>query len=254
MVDPSAMTDRADFANIVRLYRASFARCWLPSALLALTWAVGSSALERRIGSSVDTNSLEDLLKGAEQLQRLVASGFFWGLLAAVGSISLLLYCIIVARVYSVVGANALAESEFAAALRSWPGALAAATVYVAATTIGALLLIVPGAYLAGVWQLWLVTLVVERLGPWRALRRSAQLVAGAWWSISTLVTIVAIAAMLPPMLLDALLGLVHARYVTTIAHIALEATLAPVVPVVLVVLYRDRLRVIDAASKRSGA
>ncbi len=42
------------------------------------------------------------------------------------------------------------------------------------------MLFIVPGAYLWGMWQLWLVVLVVERVRPDRSAGRSWQLMAGS--------------------------------------------------------------------------
>jgi hypothetical protein len=47
---------------------------------------------------------------------------------------------------------------------------------------LGTLLLIIPGIYLYVAFTVAVPVLLVEGAGPWRALRRSRQLVRGRWW------------------------------------------------------------------------
>ena len=237
----------ADLGGVFRLYQASLSRCWPASLLLALAWGGFSTAVNRRLGPG------GDLLQWIAQLQALLGSGYFWRLFAQACLLSILLYCALVARIHAVaVGAASPARADLATALRVFPGALAGAVFFLIATSVGTLLLIVPGAYLWGMWQLWLVALVVEGAGPMAALRRSWHLMAGAWWRITTLITVVGLIAVLPPMIIDAILSgwltlagvsLARVPAVVTIADVVMDIFLAPLIPAALVAAYLDRRR-----------
>lgn len=237
----------ANLGSVFRLYRASLARCGLPSLLLALAWGWVATLLDRRLGSS------DDLLLWLAQLQALTWSGYFWRLLIAASALSAFLYSAMVADIYAVAtgGATPVAAGLLAA-LRAFPGVVVASTIFLIGTSMATALFIVPGAYLWGMWQLWLVVLVVERSGPIEALRRSWQLMVGAWWRISVLVTLVTIISAVPALLFDTvassmlvLLGrdAVHAPPVVTALAIALDVFLLPLIPAALVAAYLDRQR-----------
>jgi hypothetical protein len=237
----------ASVSDVFRLYRAGLKQCWLPSLLLALSWGWAETLLDRRMGSS------DDVFVWLAQAQLLAWSGYFWRLLILVCAVSAWLYSAMVADLYAAAtgGATPFAAGLLAA-LRAFPGVLVAATIFLVVTSIGTMLFIVPGAYLWGMWQLWLVVLMVERSGPTAALRRSWQLVEGHWWRITTLITLVTIIAIIPSLVFDALMGgllivlgqdSAHAPAVMTVAGIVLDVFLLPLVPAALVVAYLDRQR-----------
>jgi hypothetical protein len=120
------------------------------------------------------------------------------------------------------------------------------------ATSVATMVFIIPGAFLWGMWQLWLVVLVIERAGPVVALQRSWQLMRGAWWRITTLITVVTLIASIPPLIVGAILGTVlslsgaapgHTAMVMSIVGVIMNLLLAPLVPAALVAAYLDRLR-----------
>ena len=192
----------ANLGGVFRLYRAAMKRCWLPSLLLALAWSWVAILVNRRLGST------DDLAAWLAQAQALMWSGYLWRLLVAAGALSALLYSTMVADIYAVATGGATpAAAGFAAGLRAFPGVLVAATIFMVVTSMATALFIVPGAYLWGMWQLWLVVLVVERSGPVTALTRSWQLVTGAWWRITTLVTVVTVVSAVPALVFDSLMG-----------------------------------------------
>lgn len=237
----------ANVGSVLGLYRASLARCWLPSLLLALAWGWVATLLDRRLGSS------NDLLLWLAQVEALTWSGYFWWLLFAASALSALLYGAMVADIYAVASGGATpAAAGFLAALRALPGVVVASAIFLIGTTIATMLFIVPGAYLWGMWQLWLVVLVVERCGPIESLRRSWQLMEGAWWRISMLITVVTLISVVPPLLFDAvassvlvLMGrdAIHAPPVVTAMAVALDVFLLPLIPAALVAAYLDRRR-----------
>jgi hypothetical protein len=129
---------------------------------------------------------------------------------------------------------------------------LIAAIIYLVATSVATMAFIIPGAFLWGMWQLWLVVIVVERTGPVVALQRSWQLMRGAWWRISTLIAIVTIIATIPPLIVGGIVGTVltlsgaapeHTALVMSVAGVIMNLLLAPLVPAALVAAYLDRLR-----------
>ncbi len=237
----------ANLASVFRLYRASLARCWLPSLLLALAWGWVATLLDRRLGSS------DDLMRWVEQAQALMWSGYFWSLLFAAGALSALLYSAMIADVYAAATGGATpAAAGLVSALRVFPGVVVASLIFLVLTSLASALFIVPGAYLWGMWQLWLVVLVVERCGPIEALRRSWQLMLGAWWRISVLITVVTVISVVPAMIFDAVAGAmlmmlgrdaVHAPPVVTAVAMALDVFLVPLIPAALVAAYLDRQR-----------
>jgi hypothetical protein len=237
----------ANLGSVFRLYRVSLARCWLPSLLLALAWGWVATLLDRRLGSS------DDLLLWLARVQALTWSGYFWGLLFAASAVSFFLWSAMVADIYAAATGGATpAAAGFVSALRALPGVVVASTIFLVFTTMATALFIIPGAYLWGMWQLWLVVLVVERCGPIEALRRSWQLMAGAWWRISVLITMVTLISVVPPALFDTVASTVlvlggrdavHAPPVVSAVGIALDVFLMPLIPAALVAAYLDRQR-----------
>ena len=237
----------ANVAGALRLYRAALARCWFPALLLALCWVATTALLERSFPATADP------WLWSAQAQSLLWSWYFWRLVLVAGVVSLLCYGALVAVIHGVaVNDSAPADAGIGSALRALPGALIAAIIYLVATSLATMLFIVPGMFLWGMWQLWLVVLVVERTGPVIALQRSWQLMRGAWWRITTLIAIVTILAGIPPLIVGAILGSVltlsgaapeRTAVVMTVAGVIMNVLLAPLVPAALGAAYLDRLR-----------
>ena len=237
----------ASVGGALRLYRTALTRCWFPALLLALCWAATTALLEREFPATADP------WLWSAQVQSLLWSWFFWRLVLVAGVVSLLCYGALVAVIHGVAANDAApADAGIGAALRALPGALVAAIIYLVATSLATMVFIVPGIFLWGMWQLWLVVLVVERTGPVMALQRSWQLMRGAWWRITTLITIVTILACIPPLIAGAVIGTVltlsgaapeHTTMVMSVAGVIMNVLLAPLVPAALVAAYLDRLR-----------
>jgi hypothetical protein len=237
----------AKVAGALRLYRAALTRCWFPALLLALCWAATTALLERSFPATSDPWAW------SAQAQSLLWSWYFWRLVLMAGLVSVLCYGALVAVIHGVaVNDAAPADSGIGSALRALPGALIAAIIYLVTTSLATMLFIVPGVLLWGMWQLWLVVLVVERTGPVVALQRSWELMRGAWWRITTLITLVTIIACIPPMVVGGILGTAltlsgaapeHTATVMAVAGVFMNLLLAPLVPAALVVAYFDRLR-----------
>ena len=236
------MAITADFDGMWRLYRASLRRCWLPSALLALLWTGLLAVLISRLSAQ------DDLLLLIEQVGELVSSGAFWRVLLAAACVSTWLSCAVIVLVHAVAtGGSVGVGAAMARALRAFPAALAGAAIYVGLTSLGSLLLLVPGAYLWGMWQLWVVVLMIERTGPGNALGRSWALMRGIWWQGTALTTVATVAVVAAPLIVNGLMSIMGAVLGASAAQtplIALAAlgiclaALVPLLPAALVAIY----------------
>ncbi len=249
MPEPSVsrMAVSADFDGMLRLYRASLRRCWLPGSLLALLWTGLLAVLIGRLSAQ------DDLLLLVGQVEELVSSSAFWRVLLAAACVSTWLSCAVIVLVHAVATDGSVgAGAAMARALRAFPGSLAGAAIYVGLTSLGSLLLLVPGAYLWGMWQLWVVVLMIERTGPGNALGRSRALMRGMWWQGTTLTTVATVAAVAAPLAVNGLVSILgailgaSAAQASLIALAALGVCLAlavPLLPAALVAIYVVQLR-----------
>jgi len=73
-------------------------------------------------------------------------------------------------------------RSSLRFALRRLPAIVWMTILAAILVALGTLLLIIPGIYLYVAFTVAVPVLLVEGVGPWRALRRSRQLVKGRWW------------------------------------------------------------------------
>ena len=162
----------ASLSGVFSLYRAALPRCWIPALLLALGGVGTAMLLERMLPTT------NDVWQYLEQVRSLTWSMAFWRLLLIGGAISVLGYSALVAVIHAVAvpGTPPPAAAGFGPALRSLPAAIVAAVLFLVVTTLGTLAFFIPGAWLWGMWQLWLVAMVVERLGPIDASTRGARL------------------------------------------------------------------------------
>jgi uncharacterized membrane protein len=105
---------------------------------------------------------------------------------------------------------------------------------------IGTVLLIVPGLILLVAWYVAIPACVVEKLGPWESLKRSAVLTKGHRWKLFGLLLIVGIGAGIVGAILGGIgilafgtIGTVAAQYITQTVMGAFGAIL-------IIVIYRD--------------
>jgi hypothetical protein len=105
-----------------------------------------------------------------------------WLLAAVVGAVLTGMIVVVVSE--DVLGRRTSIR-EVVRAVRPRLGALVLAAVLAGALPyLGLVLLVVPGVFLWGAWALTTPALIVEGLGPVRALRRSWRLAVPAFWSV----------------------------------------------------------------------
>ena len=149
--------------------------------VISLAVDLGTNGLPTQIGIGDETASIQDLIGG------------FGGITGAL--VSAVIGAVLTGMLVVVVSEDVLGRRVGAADVwrrirpRLWPLLLAAAIAGVL-PYVGLVFLLVPGLILWALWALTTPALVLEGLGPFAALRRSAQL---AWpalirvWSVRTL-------------------------------------------------------------------
>jgi hypothetical protein len=235
----------ATFAASLALWRQSLAHCWVPSLLVALLWICAPAWLLRGVLLQQDPFAVLD------SAQTVVGSPGFWLSMTGYATVSVLpLTALFACLAASAAGRVVPPLFGLAVALRRLPSALVAATLFTVATPAASFLFLVPGAVLWVMWQLWIVAMLEEGLGPVASLSRSWRLTArGAWWRAATLPTVVAIAAGFAWLLADGMASVMvallapdtrHALVYSLAVQCLLGAVLLSAVPASLVLLYRE--------------
>ena len=233
--------------EIARLYRAVLWRAWPAALLFALLFSFFLDRLTLTLPDPLSPDALE-------RYSAFLVSGGLWRAVLAVTLLSLWPTCALVICAQRVAGDRPLPMAGgLPAALRAYPAALVLSVVYVALTALGLLLFMVPGIYLAGALQLWVVALLAGEASAGQALQASWRRVQHRWWRSNTMVAIVVLcglgAGALAGLVGDLLVHVVTAVWMPDAATqrlLALATSLlgnfvtAPAYPVALVASYRD--------------
>jgi hypothetical protein len=234
-------------ARIVELYRTVLLRAWPGALLLAAVTSIFLDRLQAALPDPLAPDALE-------QFSALLGSASLWRALLAVGLFSLWPSCALVLCAHSKArGAPLPALGGLPAALRAYAAILVVSVVFAALVAAGALLFLVPGIYLAGALQLWVVALLAGDAPAWQALQASWRRVRGRWWQSNSMVAIILLCGLGAGTLLSVFAGAV-AHALASAMHfdaasqriLALGVSMlgnfvaAPAYPVALVASYRD--------------
>ncbi len=186
--------------DAIRLYRASFSHAWplslvssLLSAIVGSYATLSSGALQAQaliLSRSSGVNATV-LAGNLARIQRVERSPAVWGSYLLLLLIWLAFQAAIVRRQDAVAEGR---EDSFGEALgygvRHLPELVIGAVVFLLAIIVGFMLLVIPGIWVWGGLELWLVALCAEDLGPFAALGRSWKLIERHWWHTSTTIFI----------------------------------------------------------------
>jgi hypothetical protein len=239
--------------DAIKLYRASFRSCWVISLIgAALLGGAGIyfAALMGRVALAGP--------QAAASLTTLAAAFGGGGVLmteVVLYLVSYLVYTALMAQMNSVAlgHENPSALSSFLLALRRLPGAIVAAIVFSVAVGIGFVLFLIPGIYLWGKLQFWLVAVVADDVGGIEALGRSWEVTKNNWWRSATSLT-VALIIILVLSALDFLVtggvagglattihvNLADVLIVSQIVRAVVSVFILPMLPAALLAIYYD--------------
>jgi hypothetical protein len=195
----------------IKLYRAAFRGC-APLALLGgLALLAADSYQDAQIGAVPDLSLdlLQDLDAAIAQLYAYVSPGalraYVLGLV-----LTLLFYLALMIQLHAHSQGVAVpsAMAALRQALRRLPAALLASLIFIAAVSIGLLLLLLPGLYGSGRLQMWPPAMIVDRAGGIESLGRSWDLTQQQWWHASTALTLALLLLGVSWSLWDAIAGI----------------------------------------------
>lgn len=168
--------------------------------------------------------------------------------------LSLILWVPVVAKIHAVQQGEALSASEaVAVSLRRFPVVLGVVVLYTVSVTVGSLLLVIPGIYLAIALIFAPIAAITERKGVIESFKYSFELVRGRWWRTAVLLTIIGIVALV----LYALVGIVMGIFIAISGPAELtelpwqiDFVVAPLISGVLTPLFYALLMAVYADSK----
>lgn len=236
--------------DAIQLYRASFMRCWLLAAIGGVLNAAASTYQTVSWGGLPSASSPQAAAAVLGRLHAMERSPGLWLSYLALLFVWLVIRAAIVARQHAAaVGREDSIGSALAFGLRRLPSALLTSIAWGLLIFVGMLLLVIPGIWLWGMFQLWFVALCVEGLGPVKALGRSWQLVERHWWRTTTVITVALIIVVILSMTAGAAVGLFvvvsHGNLASfTLASQLLGAAISvfttPLLTVVMLSVYYD--------------
>ena len=235
--------------EITQLYRAVLVRAWPGALLLAVLNAVFFDRLAAALPDPLAPDALE---RGIA----LIGSAGLWRGVLALALLSLWPTCALVLCALRMVRGEALpALGALPLALRTYPAALLLSVAFALLTALGLMLFVVPGIYLAGALQLWVVALLAGDAAASRSLPASWRLVQGRWWRSNSMVAIVllcglgvgTLVSIVGSVLVQGLGVVLHPngpalRAAGLVLAVAAGFVSAPAYPVALVASYRDLL------------
>jgi hypothetical protein len=230
--------------DAIRLYRASFTVWIFPSLLMAVVGFAVSLYMTSHVAGAAASPAVR------AQIMAIMRSPSTWLGYVLIVLFHLWLYCVIVSNVLTVAnGGQAKAFGDMPAALRMLPSAFAAGILFFIALVAGTILLIIPGIYVWGRLQYWIVALMADRSGPVDALGTSWRLVKGHWWRSSTIFTVLFVIMIALFMVVGFVGGLLAVFLRSDLAVMMLvnqsisgviNIFAVPIVPVALVAIYQD--------------
>jgi hypothetical protein len=135
-------------------------------------------------------------------------------------------------------------------ALRRFPALLVLYIVTYLGLVVGFILLIIPGIWLYAAWSVGVPALLIEGLGPFRALGRSRRLVKGRWWATAAVLLVATLMVTLVAGAIEALLiavaslpsqpSLLVAVFVSTLSGVIATIITEPFRAAAVTLLYYD--------------
>jgi len=230
--------------DAIKLYRESFARCWpiaLAGSLIMGTFGIFLAIYVRNAGIGLTGMALLQIygqppVLALYLLQSVLSLAFYGALIASLNAVAL--------------GDTPLSFGEaIAIGFTRLGRAVVSGVVWWAIIVIGLILLLVPGIYFLGALCLWPVALYAEDAGAMQALQYSRDLIKGHWWRSSTILTIAVIIILVFSMVVGLIAGVfaaisrhdvTTAQLVIQVVSIAANVFVLPMIPAVLLVMYRD--------------
>jgi hypothetical protein len=185
-----------------RLYSRSILPC-MPLVLVATVMMVLPSLLMGRGAAAVTPGDPAAMLAFIKSPTVLLSY-------LALIVVTIVVYGALFAQVDAIArGERMPAGAAFALGLRRFPVLLGVSILLGLMVIVGCLLLLIPGVYLWGVFQLAFIPPILERAGVFASLSTSARLVKGNWWRASVIVFVATVMVMVLVLVMSMIAGVV---------------------------------------------
>jgi hypothetical protein len=176
--------------SAIRLYRHVIRRCWalalIYAGLLGVFGLIWGMAFARSVGPGgrPDPAMLLGLIRSP-----VTICGFLLGIVLSTAVYGAL----VKSEVALARGEELSLGAALGAGLQRLPGILLASLLCVLAIGVGFILLVIPGIYVFGKLQLWLVAMFAEDASALDSLKISWRLTAKRWWRGTLILSVAAI-------------------------------------------------------------
>jgi hypothetical protein len=176
--------------SAIRLYRHVIRRCWALALIYAGVLGIFGLIWGLTIAKAVGSGGRPDpaLLGGL-----IFAPATLCGFLLAIVLSTAVYGALVKSEIALARGEDLSLGAALGLGLRRLPGVLLASILFILAITVGLILLIIPGIYLIGKFQLWLVAMFAEDASAIESLQTSWRLTAKRWWRAFVILSVACI-------------------------------------------------------------
>ena len=232
--------------SAIRLYRDSLRRSWVLALLYSVIMGIFGVFWALALTKAVVPGS-----KDPRQMIAALASPALWGGFALAMLISLVFYGGLVRMVSAwAKGDETLSlGSALAVGARRVPAMVLGSLLYVLAIGIGLVLLVVPGIYVFGKFQLWMTAIFMDDAGAVEGLGISWRLTRGRWWRGTIILSVALVILYVFALALGLVSGLITAlshlsltdrTIVSQLLGVVSNMVVLPMFVSILIVMYHD--------------
>ena len=168
--------------DAIRLYRKSLPSCLLLTLLAALLIAVPSAIFGLRAAS---------MATGPAAAMLFLKSPSFWLTMLVVSVVYMGFYNALILNIHAIAsGETSSLKTALGNGIQRALPTLGLGVVFFLVIMVGFVLLVIPGIYLWGIFQLSFIALLVEHAGVFESLGISRRLIKGHWWRSATIMTV----------------------------------------------------------------
>jgi hypothetical protein len=232
--------------SAIRLYRDSIRRCWILALLYSLILAIFGVFWAVAMSKAIVPGSKDPRQALAALFSPIVMGGFSLAILASLVFHGALLKTL---SAWAKGDESLSLGSALAVGARRLPGMVLSSLLYVLAMGIGLILLIVPGIYFFGKFQLGMTAMFVDDVGAVAGLGISWRLTRGRWWRGSIILTVAVIMVYVFALTLGFVSGVITAlthlsvtdrAIISQLLQVGSNLIVLPMFAAILIVMYHD--------------
>lgn len=228
--------------DAIRLYRKSLPSCLLLTLLAALLIAIP--------GAIVGIRAASVAVAGPQAVMLFMKSPSFWLTMIVVSLLYIGFYNALVINIHTIAtGEPSSLKTAFANGIKRALPTLGLGISLLFVIGIGLVLLIIPGIYLWGIFQLAFIALLIENAGVFESFGISRRLIKGHWWRSATIMTVALIImivfSLIASFITGILVAVMHADLITNMivqqgVSALINAVFLSLFPSFLLAMYYD--------------